>query len=108
MSETLSGSAPELCLVMVAPPEIEEKLLDVLLAAVGNEVFTSTPIFSHGTAQGRLSSVEQVMGRSRSVQVQIIVTEAEMATLLQLLRESFAGTGLRYWAMPLAGLGEIV
>lgn len=101
-------SGHELCLVMVAPPEIEEKLLDVLLAAVGNEVFTSTPSFSHGTAQGRLSSVEQVMGRSRSVQVQIIVTETEMPTLLQLLRESFAGTGLRYWALPLAALGEIV
>ena len=40
-------SSRELCLVMVAPPEIEEKLLDVLLAAVGNEVFTSTPSFSH-------------------------------------------------------------
>ena len=101
-------SSRELCLVMVAPLTVEEKLLDVLLAAVGNEVFTSTPSFSHGTAQGRLTSVEQVMGRSRSVQVQIIVTEAEMGTLLQLLRESFAGTGLRYWAMPLAALGEIV
>ena len=101
-------SSRELCLVMVAPPQIEEKLLDVLLAAVGNEVFTSMPSFSHGTAQGRLSSIEQVMGRSRSVQVQIIVTEAEMATLLQRLRESFAGTGLRYWATPLAALGEIV
>ena len=101
-------SSPELCLVMIAPSEIEEKLLDVLLVAVGNEVFTSTPSFSHGTAQGRLSSVEQVMGRSRSVQVQIIVTAAELVTLLQTLRESFAGTGLRYWAMPLAALGEIV
>ena len=101
-------SSPELCLVMIAPSEIEEKLLDVLLVAVGNEVFTSTPSFSHGTAQGRLSSIEQVMGRSRSVQVQIIVTAAELVTLLQTLRESFAGTGLRYWAMPLAALGEIV
>ncbi len=100
-------SSRELCLVMVAPPQIEEKLLDVLLAAVGNEVFTSMPSFGHGTAQGRLSSAEQVMGRSRSVQVQIIVTAAELVTLLQTLRESFAGTGLRYWAMPLAALGEI-
>ena len=104
----MSESTPEFCLVMVAAPEIEEKLLDVLLLAVGNEVFTSTPSFSHGTAQGKLSSVEQVMGRSRSVQVQIIVTEAEMVALLQALRASFAGTGLRYWAMPLAALGEIV
>lgn len=97
----------EFCLVMVASPEVEEKLLDVLLAAVGNEIFTSTPSFSHGTAQGGLSSVEQVMGRSRCVQVQIIVTEGELARLLQELRTSFAGTGLRYWAMPLAALGEI-
>ena len=98
----------EFCLVLIAPPEIEEKLLDVLLAAVGNEVFTSTPSFSHGTAHGRLSSVEQVLGRSRSVQVQIVVTETEMAQLLQQLRASFAGTGLRYWALPLAAVGEIV
>ncbi len=98
----------EFCLVLIAPPEVEEKLLDVLLAAVGNEVFTSTPSFSHGTAHGRLSSVEQVLGRSRSVQVQIVVTETEMAQLLQQLRASFAGTGLRYWALPLAAVGEIV
>lgn len=97
----------EFCLTMVCAPDIEEKLLDVLLSAVGNEVFTSSPSFSHGTAQGRLSNVEQVMGRSRSVQVQIIVTEVEMAQLLELLRESFGGTGLRYWATPLAAQGEI-
>ena len=47
------------------------------------------------------------MGRSRSVQVQIIVTEDEMAQLLQQLRATFTGTGLRYWALPLAGQGEI-
>ena len=97
----------DFCLVMIGSPAIEEKLLDVLLSAVGNEVFTSTPSFSHGTAHGRLSSVEQVMGRSRSVQVQIVVSEVEMGKLLQLLRESFAGTGLRYWAMPIAAQGEI-
>ena len=100
-------SVREFCLVMVAPPEIEEKLLDLLLSTVGNEVFTSTPTFSHGTAQGRLSSVEQVMGRSRSVQVQIVVCADEMTELVRLLKASFAGTGLRYWAMPLAAVGEI-
>jgi hypothetical protein len=95
------------CLVLVSPPEIEEKLLDALLATAGDEVFTSTPTFSHGTAHGRLSALEQVMGRSRSVQVQILVTEDELAQLLQTLRESFAGTGVRYWTLPLAAEGEI-
>jgi hypothetical protein len=47
------------------------------------------------------------MGRSRSVQVQILVTEDELAQLLQTLRESFAGTGVRYWTLPLAAEGEV-
>jgi hypothetical protein len=95
------------CLVLVCPPEIEEKLLDVLLVTLGDEVFTSTPTFSHGTAHGRMTSAEQVMGRSRSVQVQVLVTEAEMTGLLKTLRSEFAGTGVRYWALPLAAEGEI-
>jgi len=98
---------PSLCLTLVSPPEIEEKLLDTLLDVAGNEVFTSTPTFSHGTAHGRLSSTEQVMGRSRSVQVQVLLRTEEMTRLLQTLRESFKGTGLRYWAWPLAAEGEI-
>ena len=95
------------CLVLLAPPSIEEKLLDVLLEAVGNEVFTSIPTFSHGMSHGRLSSVEQVMGRSAAVQVQILVTEAEMNDLVDRLHNEFQGTGMRYWASALAQQGEI-
>ena len=64
----------EFCLALVCPPSIEEKLLDALLVSAGNEIFTSTPTFSHGTAHGRMDNLEQVMGRSRSVKVEIIVT----------------------------------
>ena len=95
------------CLTLVCAPEIEEKLLDTLLASVDAEVFTSTPIFSHGTAHGRLSNAEKVMGRSRSVQVQIITSEDEWARLSELLRQRFKGTGLRYWASALSSEGEI-
>ncbi|MBX3618977.1 MAG: DUF3240 family protein [Rhizobacter sp.] len=97
----------EFCLAIVCPPSIEEKLLDALLVSAGNEIFTSTPTYSHGTAHGRMASLEQVMGRSHSVKVEILVTEEEMTRLLQTLRESFVGTGLRYWAWPLAAQGEI-
>ena len=97
----------EFCLALVCSPEIEEKLLDTLLVSAGNEIFTSTPTYSHGTAHGRMTSLEQVMGRSLSVKVEIIVTEDEMKRLLQVLRESFKGTGLRYWAWSLSTEGEI-
>lgn len=95
------------CLTLICPPEIEEKLLDTLLVTTGDEIFTSTPTFSHGTSQGRMANLEQVMGRSHSVRVEILVTEAQMADLLRVLHASFAETGLRYWALPVATEGEI-
>jgi hypothetical protein len=95
------------CLTLICAREIEEKLLDALLTSVDDEVFTSTPTFSHGTAHGRLSGVEEVMGRSRSVQVQIVVTDAEMAGLIALLQQQFKGAGLRYWATALVCEGGL-
>ncbi|MBN9407382.1 MAG: DUF3240 family protein [Burkholderiales bacterium] len=98
---------PKSCLTLVLDPQIEEKLLDLLLEVAGDELFVSTPTFSHGTAYGRLSNEEKVMGRSHAVLVQIVVTDGKQEELLQLLQERFAGTGLRYWAAPLSIDGEI-
>ena len=95
------------CLTLICPREIEEKLLDTLLTEIDDEIFTSTPTFSHGTAQGRLSSIEKVMGRSRSVQVQIVTTDEELARLIELLKRRFKGTGLRHWATALSAEGEV-
>ncbi len=94
------------CLTLICPPSVEEKLLDTLLASAGSEVFTSTPTHSHGTAQGRLTAQEQVMGRSRAMQVQVLLTRNELDRLRALLQREFAGTGVRYWATPLALEGE--
>ena len=94
------------CLTLICPSAIEEKLLDTLLATAGNEVFTSTPTHSHGSGQQRLSATEQVMGRSRAMQVNVLLTNDELGQLRQLLQRDFAGTGVRYWATPLAFDGE--
>lgn len=98
---------PKSCLTLLLDPQIEEKLLDLLLDVAGDELFVSTPTFSHGTAYGRLSNEEKVMGRSHAVQVQILVTEQKQEQILQRVRERFSGTGLRYWAVPLSTDGEI-
>lgn len=95
------------CLTLICSREVEEKLLDTLLTNVEGGVFTSTPTASHGTAQGQLSSLEKVMGRSRSVQVQIITTGDELASLIELLKLRFKGIGLRYWASALSVEGEV-
>ncbi|WP_439590552.1 DUF3240 family protein [Hydrogenophaga sp.] len=46
------------------------------------------------------------MGRSSWTQVQLLVSSDQLATLLDGLRPSFAGTPLRYWVTPLAQAGE--
>ena len=94
------------CLTLICSPSVEEKLLDALLANAGSEVFTSTPTYSHGTAQGRLTATEQVMGRSRAVQVNVLLTAEELDRLRALLQSEFAGTGMRWWASPLAFDGK--
>ena len=94
------------CLTLICPPTVEEKLLDVLLANVGGEVFTSTHTHSHGIAPNRLTATEQVMGRSRAMQVKVLLSSSELKRLRELLQREFAGTGVRYWATPLAFEGE--
>ena len=98
---------PELCLVICCPALVEEQLVDVLLDAVGDSPFISVPAFGHGAAQRGLSPADQVMGRSASVQLQIVLTEQGLDDLLRRLRDEFRGAGLRYWAHPLAAQGWI-
>ena len=98
---------PEFCLVLCCPASVEERLVDVLLDAVGDSSFTRVPAFSHGTAQRGLSPADQVMGRSASVQMQIVLTGPGLNDLLQRLRDEFRGAGLRYWTIALASQGGI-
>lgn len=93
------------CLSLVCPLAAEQRLLDALLANAGT-VFTSTPVHSHGGAQARLTATEQVMGRSRAVHVDVLLTEEDLGRLRELLQREFTGSGLRYWAVPVAFAGE--
>lgn len=97
----------KLCICLVCAAEIEEKVLDMLLARFGAEIFISSPTFSHGTAAGRLSALEQVLGRSHSVRIQILLNGENAEVLRRTLHAEFAGTGIRYWAVPLAFEGEV-
>lgn len=97
----------ELCLTLLCPPAIEEKLLDLLLLSTTPMVFTSTPTAAHGLAHEYLDQTEQVLGRARATRVQVIFAAADKAALLEALHREFAGAGLRYWVTPLIETGEI-
>lgn len=97
----------KLCFSIICTSQIEEKLLDLMLTRFPEDVFTSAPISSHGTLPGHMSAIEQVIGRSSSVCVQILVSAQESDALQELLRRDFSGTGIRFWATPLVVDGEI-
>ena len=97
----------ELCLTLLCPPAVEEKLLDLLLMLPNTTVFTSTPTAAHGLAHENLDQTEQVLGRARATEVEVIFAAADKAALLEAIRQQFAGAGLRYWVTTVVEAGEI-
>jgi hypothetical protein len=97
----------ELCLTLVCPPAVEEKLLDLLLLSPNVTVFTSTATAAHGMAHDNLDQTEQVLGRARATEIQVIFAAADKAALLEAIRQQFSGAGLRYWVTTVAEAGEI-
>lgn len=98
---------PELCLTLLCPPAIEEKLLDLLLMLPNTTVFTSTPTAAHGLVVWNLSQSEQVAGRARAIEIKVLLAEADKTVLLDAIRRQFAGSGLRYWVTTVVETGEI-
>ena len=97
----------ELCLTLLCPPAVEEKLLDLLLMFPGRTVFTSTATAAHGLTHENLDQTEQVLGRAHATEIQVIFAAADKAALLEALRREFAGAGLRYWVTTVVEAGEI-
>lgn len=97
----------ELCLTLICPPAVEEKLLDLLLLSPNVTVFTSAATAAHGMAHDNLDQTEQVLGRARATEIQVIVAAADKAALLEAIRQQFSGAGLRYWVTTVAEAGEI-
>lgn len=98
---------PELCLTLLCPPAVEEKLLDLLLMAPHAAVFTSSAVAAHGMAFGRLSQTEQVLGQARAIQVQVLCSAENKSALLDEITRQFSGAGLRYWVTLVNEMGEI-
>ncbi len=97
----------DLCLTLLCPPAVEEKLLDLLLMSPNASVFTSAPTYAHGMAFNGLSQTEQVLGRSFATQVQVIISIAHKTALLESIQAQLAGAGLRYWITPVVEAGDI-
>lgn len=95
------------CLTLLCTPELEEKLLDLLLVEPDITLFTSTSSFTHGLHPAQLDRLEKVLGRGHSVSIQLLMAQSHAADLLHRLRTSLAGAGIIYWLTPVLDAGEL-
>jgi hypothetical protein len=105
MTQNLSAQA---LLIIIAPPNLEEVLVDFLLLQKALTGFTTGKVYGHGTRPGagkaELSMVEQVTGRQQRVQFMLHATLADLNALILMLRTKFGATDLHYILQPMLDL----
>jgi hypothetical protein len=94
-------------LILVAPPAVEEPLVDWLLDMEAGCGFSSFPVRGHSSSPRGLTLAEQVSGRKEQVRFEMHLPEPELASLVERLKREFAGVGLHYWVVPLCEWGHI-
>jgi len=82
-------------LVLNIPPGLEEDLVDYLLSISELKGFTSYTVSGHGE-HANLSLAEQVSGRRKRTQVEIILDEDSVQLVLSGLEES-VGRDITWW-----------
>lgn len=92
-------------LVLNIPPVLEDDLVDYLLLQPAVNGFTSYEARGHGNDL-IMNVAEQVTGRCKRVQVEILIDEKAVAKLLGGLRAS-VGTDITYWEHQVKNIGEI-
>jgi len=93
-------------LTIIAPPKMEEPLVDWLLIQSDIKGFTSQVAYGHGSGH-EMSLAEQVSGRRRQVTFWIELEKIKAESILVDLKQNFLGTGLHYWLLPLSESGSV-
>lgn len=100
-------STETILLTIIVAPEIEDALVDWLLERDDVPGFSSSRISGHGDSPKSFTVAEQVAGRRPRVMLQSCMDSATLDSVVSGLREAFAGSGMRYWAVPLSHFGRL-
>lgn len=92
-------------LVLNTKPELEEDLVDYLLSLSCVHGFTSYPVRGHGH-HDNLSIAEQVSGRRKRLQVELVVADADVDTILQGLADN-VGRDIAWWQQTISASGSL-
>jgi hypothetical protein len=91
-------------LVLNLPPALEEDLVDYLLSLDCVGGFTSYAVQGHGEHEN-LSIAEQVSGRRKRVQFEMLIEQAHYEQIIGQLTAK-VGKDILYWQMPIANIGR--
>ncbi len=96
----------ETCLLrMNIPPSLEEEFVDVLLANPQIEGYQCYPTSGHGQV-GAMSITEQVAGRRRRMQFEVVMSVDTVEEVLQALKQALPLSDIVYWVVPIAAAGR--
>lgn len=92
-------------LIFNLPPELEEDMVDYLLSKDSVGGFTSYAVNGHGE-HDNLSVAEQVSGRRRRMQFEVILPWTSVDCLIGGLAQD-VGRDIRYWQIPVTQVGRV-
>ena len=92
-------------LVLNVRPELEEEMVDYLLSCSGFSGFTSYQVRGHGVHEN-LSLSEQVSGRRKRLQFEMILEESVVDDLLSGLKDA-VGSDIVYWQHTISNVGRV-
>ena len=94
------------CLLrMNIPPSLEEEFMDVLLANPRIEGYQCYPTSGHGQV-GAMSITEQVAGRRRRMQFEVVLNTDTVEEVLQQLKQALPLSDIGYWIVPVVAAGR--
>lgn len=96
------------CLTIVLPKALEEQLVDQLLEHADLVPgFTTATVEGHGQAVALHGTGEEVRGRARRVQVQIVMNALAAHRLVEALRAALPNKEVAYWLLPVTEFGRL-
>ncbi len=104
----MSSHPPEQALLVLnAPIDRADELIDWLLNQLPAQGFTSVIANGHGGAPADLNLTEQVAGHQPRFMIQIQLPLTQSPVLLEQLTHDWRGLDLHYWLLPVLAAGHL-
>lgn len=97
----------QVLVVLTSSPANESELIDWLLSREHEVGFTSSAVHGHSANYQHLSVAEQVLGRQRRQQIQVLLQHALLDDFLDTLRAQLGDIDLHYWVLPVLAGGRL-